>query len=97
MISLPARFLLPVILSTMLGVAAQNSTQRIPIPMKNGLIWYESAGEFNPAGNRKAQFASVMRWYQKHFSGAEHKILVNNGAHGRLVISAAFRVNTSAT
>lgn len=85
------------ILLASLHAAAQDSAQRIPIPMKNGLVWYESSGEFRSTDNRKHRFLVVMNWYRKNFSGAEHKVMRKDEKNGELIFTGAFRVNTSAT
>jgi len=74
---------------------AQIDTSRIPIPMKNGIVYYEKI--YNPGNNLKKDelYSRALLWFTTTFRDSEKSIKTSDKDAGRLIATGAFKVITS--
>jgi len=74
---------------------AQIDTSKIPIPMKNGIVYYEKI--YNPGNNLKKDelYSRALLWFTTSFRDSEKSIKTSDKDAGRLIATGAFKVITS--
>jgi hypothetical protein len=75
-------------------VSAQNNTG-IPIPMKNGIVFYEKAFPVNKSEPIDKQYFSAEKWLKTSFPDSKEKITVDKTA-GTFSFKAVFKIITDA-
>src|ERR1700676_355516 len=74
---------------------AQSDTSKIPIPMKNGIVYYEKI--YNPGNNLKKDelYSRALLWFTTTFRDSENSIKTSDKDAGRLIATGAFKIITS--
>jgi len=84
------KFILPSLLLASFTSFAQNNTG-IPIPMKNGIVFYEK--EYTvPKASTEELYDKAYNWFTKTFGSAENKIKISDRKNGKLVAEGAFKI-----
>ncbi|MBS1598721.1 MAG: DUF4468 domain-containing protein [Bacteroidetes bacterium] len=73
---------------------AQNDTG-IPIPMKNGIIFYEKEYLLDHAISKGQLYEKAYAWFIKTFDGVENNIKIADKKNGRLIGEGAFRIDVN--
>lgn len=77
------------------SVIVQNDSVAIPIPMKNGIVFYEKSYTLPPHLNKEELYNKAYEWYTRTFRHTEENIQVADKKAGKLVGTATFKVITS--
>lgn len=86
------RNFLPVLLVMITSILhAQNNTG-IPIPMKNGIVFYEKEYTLNPTDSKDKLYQKASEWFKKNFAGVENEIRINDKKSGKFIGTGAFKV-----
>jgi hypothetical protein len=72
---------------------ALKDTSAIPIPMKNGIVFYEK--EYSVGSKQDKLYSRALAWFTKTFEGAEKNIKIADKKTGKLVATGAFKVIVS--
>jgi len=76
---------------------AQNDTVKIPIPMKNGIVFYEKDYILDNTSGKDKLYGRALAWFTRTFHGAENNIKIADKKSGKLVATGAFKVIVSET
>ena len=74
---------------------AQTDNKGIPIPMKNGIVFYEKEYSVNNPSSKDKLYSKAFAWFNKTFQGEEKNIKIADKKSGKLVATGAFRVNVN--
>ena len=87
----PLIILLSLISNAQNHTGAQNNTG-IPIPMKNGIVFYEKEYTISNASTKDKLYAKAYEWFTKTFAGVENNMSVADKKNGKLIGTGAFKV-----
>jgi hypothetical protein len=71
---------------------AQTNNTGIPIPMKNGIVFYEKEFTVNNTLAKDKLYNKAYTWFNKTFQGEEKNIKIADKKSARLVATGAFKV-----
>lgn len=64
--------------------AAQVDTSKIPIPMKNGIVYYEKSYELNASLPKQVHFKNAVNWFKTSFSDIGGDIRITDEKSGEI-------------
>jgi len=76
---------------------SDSPTVSIPIPMKNGIVFYEQSYTVSPNLKKEELYNRTYEWFTRTFRRTEQNIELADKTTGRFKATGAFKVVTSAS
>jgi hypothetical protein len=61
------QILIPLLILKSISTTAQQNDTGIPIPIKNGVIFYEQSYQLNHSVKKEEFYKQVAKWFKHHF------------------------------
>ena len=74
---------------------AQTDTSKIPIPMKNGIVYYEKSYGLNASLKKEEQFNNALNWFKTSFSNMGGSIKTASPQSAEIAGTGVFKVKVN--